>query len=74
MRYVPKEDDELTPAEIAERERQMTSFVKSKADELATTAADHAAPIKSFPSTKAIPVISLARWNAHLAQILNGHN
>ncbi len=48
MRYVPKEDDELTPAEIAERERQMTSFVKSKADELATTAADHAAPIKSL--------------------------
>ncbi|GAA15181.1 TPR repeat region-containing protein [Gordonia alkanivorans] len=46
MRYVPKEDDDLTPAQIAERERQMTSFVKSKADELATTAADHAALIK----------------------------
>ncbi|ASR02105.1 hypothetical protein [Gordonia rubripertincta] len=47
MRYVPKEDDDLTPEQMAEKARQMTSFVKQKADELAASAADHAALIKT---------------------------
>jgi hypothetical protein len=75
MRYVPKEDDDLTPAEIAERERQMTSFVKSKADELATTAADHAALIKGAVdalNTVAPPALTISaqdgRRDADLAE------
>lgn len=47
MRYVPKEDGDLTPGQIADKEREMTSFVKGKADELATTASDHAALIQT---------------------------
>lgn len=47
MRYVPKEDEDLTPGQIADKEREMTSFIKGKADELATTASDHAALIRT---------------------------
>ncbi|GAA3710000.1 hypothetical protein GCM10022238_26200 [Gordonia hankookensis] len=47
MRYVPKEDEDLTPGQIADMEREMTDFVKGRADELATTASDHAAHIRT---------------------------
>ncbi|UPW10489.1 hypothetical protein M1C59_06530 [Gordonia terrae] len=63
MRYVPKEDDELTPGQIADMEREMTSFVKGKADELATTASDHAALIQTTVgnlNTIAPPALTLS--------------
>ncbi|GAB43340.1 hypothetical protein [Gordonia terrae] len=63
MRYVPKEDDELTPGQIADMEGEMTSFVKGKADELATTASDHAALIQTAVgnlNTIAPPALTLS--------------
>ncbi|TSD96153.1 hypothetical protein FOV72_10710 [Gordonia rubripertincta] len=75
MRYVPREDDDLTPGEIAAKEREMTSFIKSKADELATTAADQAALIKAAVDnvdTIAPPGLTLSaqdgRRHAHMAE------
>lgn len=75
MRYVPQEDDDLTPGEIAAKEREMTSFIKSKADELATTAADQAALIKAAVDnvdTIAPPGLTLSaqdgRRHAHMAE------
>lgn len=48
MKYRPGsggEDENLTPAQIAERERSNAGFVKSKADELYAVVSDHASAI-----------------------------